>query len=263
MNKDNFLICLAGLPASGKSTFASALKIRFEREILDSKIKIIDPDIIRDSITNGVFDPKKEMIVREQKLKEILDLIAKGYNVIVDDLNYYTSMRHKLKVICDNMGASFFIIYISTPIEICLNWNEKRGQPIPNKIIKDITTKFDYFDKYNWDKPIITIDMSIIKNLETLVDTLVDQIINNIKPSIKQNKKPFKEEESKINYQQKLDKITRDIVGEIIRNSKFHENSKRISKCRKSFVKQHSKSKTDLTKIPDLFKRKIKEILNQ
>ena len=40
--------------------------------------------------------------------------------------------------VADDSKIKFFIVYISTPFDICLKWNKLRGKPIPNKIIKKI-----------------------------------------------------------------------------------------------------------------------------
>ena len=98
----NFLIILTGLPASGKTTFARMLKKGLEKKINSHKIKIIDPDEIRTSLSYGKFDPTKEQIVREKNLAKVEKSLKEGYIVISDDLNYYTSMRHDLKNISDD-----------------------------------------------------------------------------------------------------------------------------------------------------------------
>ncbi|MFX0037572.1 MAG: adenylyl-sulfate kinase, partial [Candidatus Hermodarchaeota archaeon] len=51
MNKNNLLICLTGLPASGKTTFANCLKDALEKKFIDLIVKIIDPDLIRKNLT--------------------------------------------------------------------------------------------------------------------------------------------------------------------------------------------------------------------
>ena len=67
----NYLICLVGLPASGKSTFAQKFKEIIEQKSDDNSVIIIDPDIIRESITPGDFNHKKEKSVRKKNLKSI------------------------------------------------------------------------------------------------------------------------------------------------------------------------------------------------
>jgi len=160
--KDNFLICLVGLPASGKTTFAYQLKETIEKLIENFDVIIIDPDKIRNQLSPKKFDYRKEQIVRERNFKAIYASLQDKNIVISDDLNYYSSMRHDLKEIADKLEVKFFIIHITTPLKTCLNWNKKRGKPIPNKVIKKVYNKFDKFDKYNWDYPIIEYDPSVI-----------------------------------------------------------------------------------------------------
>ncbi|MFX1377061.1 MAG: hypothetical protein ACFFA0_14745, partial [Promethearchaeota archaeon] len=200
------------------------------------KVSIIDPDILRQLLTYNKFDYKLEPKVREKYLSDIRKELKKGYIVISDDLNYYTSMRHKLKKIAEDFESHFFIIYISTPIEICLEWNKERGKPIPNKIIKKIYSKFDNFDKYNWDFPEATYDMSQIQDLKKEIEVLVDRL--KIKVS-KSERVSEKEEKGKklINLNnEKLDKLTRDYVGILLQNSKFLPVKKTIIKARKLFI---------------------------
>ena len=75
MNRDNYLLCFAGLPASGKTTFASIIKESIERHQPQFKVKIIDPDIIRNSINSGKFDPVRNNMFDKiiwMKLKMLL-----------------------------------------------------------------------------------------------------------------------------------------------------------------------------------------------
>ena len=77
LKTDNFLICLTGLPASGKTTFAKTLKIVLEDRFESYKVDIIDPDKIRDSLSSGEFDYSKEQLVRKENLKDIRDALKK------------------------------------------------------------------------------------------------------------------------------------------------------------------------------------------
>ena len=52
----NFLVCLTGLPASGKTTFANKLKILLEQKFNFFRVKIIDPDKIRENLSPNKFD---------------------------------------------------------------------------------------------------------------------------------------------------------------------------------------------------------------
>ncbi len=237
MLKPNFLICLVGLPASGKTTFAKKLKKFLEQNREYPKVKIIDPDIIRNALTPDQFDYQQEQLVRKYNLDEVKKGLKEGYIVISDDLNYYSSMRHDLKLISEEYDLSFFIIHISTPLEICLKWNEKRGGLLPESVIKSIARKFDIFDKYKWDYPMASINLSEVKSLTEVFEELMSQIIYKIEDSYKRENEGDKLHPSSELYNEMLDKQTRTIVGEILKNSEFNLLKNQILKYRKLYIK--------------------------
>ena len=258
----NFLICLTGLPASGKTTFAKSLKLILEKRLTDLSVQIIDPDIIRYTIAPNKFDYNLEPIVRERNLAEISAELSKGKVVISDDLNYYSSMRHDLKILAENFNINFFIIYISTPFETCLKWNKKRGKPIPNEIIGKIYEKFDDFGKYKWDYPVLKIDVSRIKDLNNEIEDFLDELIQKLSVSQKilQREKSFKNSLKRDN--QNLDKITRIYVGKLLRNPKLMSLKKKIIKTRKMFVKLHKNKALKDLDIATTFKKYLEENLS-
>ncbi len=144
---------MCGLPASGKSKVANILDEQLCSKGY-SKVKIIDLDEIRDLNYNEEFTPEHEEIVRKIALDQTGQYLDDKFIVIVDDINYYNSMRRDFKHLADERKAPYIIIYISTPLEICLQWNEKRENPLNVSIIKKISERFDIpGSKYEWDKP--------------------------------------------------------------------------------------------------------------
>ena len=69
--KQNFLVCLTGLPASGKSTFA----FRLRKEILKFQNRFdvvnIDTDEIRKKLYKSEFHHENEINVRKKNLELI------------------------------------------------------------------------------------------------------------------------------------------------------------------------------------------------
>jgi O-phosphoseryl-tRNA(Sec) kinase len=179
-NKSNFLIILVGLPASGKTTFAFKLKKKLESDF-QNNVKIIDPDIIRDKAFPNRFDFKNEPKIREKNIKSVRKHLVEGQIVISDDLNYYSSMRHDLKLIADSLNIKFYIIHISTPLKLCIKRNKERGKSIPNKVIKNIYNKFDNFDKYKWDTPFETFDITQTLDEIQFIEILSSKIALNLK----------------------------------------------------------------------------------
>ncbi len=262
MANQNFLICLVGLPASGKSNFANKLKIALEKKFENLNIKIIDPDIIRYSLTPDKFDHEKEQIIRNENLRVIWNELKKGNIVISDDLNYYTSMRHELKDVAESLNLFLFIIYISTPIEICLKWNEKRGEPIPNTVIYKINERFDKFYKYKWDIPDVMYDLSHITDLNQIIKDTLTKIQEKRDFIISKPKKvEINNIVSNINNES-LDRITRLYVNTLLRDSTYIPLKKKIIKLRKDYVKENKNKALRESEILKKFKNFLEKNLS-
>lgn len=259
---NNFLICLTGLPASGKSTFALKIKEVLEERFESHKVVIIDPDKIRDSLSSGEFDYSKEQLVRKENLKDIKDALRKNKIVISDDINYYTSMRRDLRAITNRLKLRFFIVYISTPIEKCREWNERRGMTIPSEVIEDINKKFDIFDNYSWDSPLVQIDMSLIKDVKNEAEKVLDCILREIEIERKRvESKSVVSDEIRI-YKERLDKISRELVGDLLKNPEYSSLKKKIIGNRKVFINSHSNHLLDDSEIVKAFKEHYLVVLN-
>ena len=262
MVSKNFLICLVGLPASGKTTFAKKFKEFFEQKLDIFKLKIIDPDKIRNKLAPDEFNYKQEQLVRKYNLDQIEKCLEEGYIVISDDLNYYSSMRHDLKHIAEGLNLSFFIIHISTPLEICLKWNEKRGKVIPDSVIKKIAHKFDIFDKYKWDFPIATINLSEVKRFNEIFENLINKITHEIENLYVWEKEGKNSKHSSNLYNEMLDNITRNMVSEILKNPEFNPLKNQILKYRKLFVKTKRNKPLNESLISRTFKEYLEMNLN-
>jgi len=262
LEKKNFLVCLVGLPASGKSTFAYQLKELLESKSNIFKVKIIDPDKIREDVVPGEFNHGKEQIVRRKNLESVKKALEAGFIAISDDLNYYTSMRHDLKNIADKLGLKCFIIHISTPLETCIKWNKNRGKMIPTRVVISIAKKFDDFGKYNWDVPLANYDLSQLKDLNEPIEKLINIIIRNLKISEDLAKiNEFIKLSSNINNE-KLDKITRNIVGDLIRNPNYRLLKNKIIKYRKIYVKKNLNTDLIESEIIKTFKEYLEKSIN-
>lgn len=261
MNTKNFLICLVGLPASGKSTFANLLKTELKRKYSYLEVIIIDPDLIRQNLTSNKFEHNKEYLVRNRNLEIIRRELKQGNVVISDDLNYYVSMRHDLKQIADDLHLGLFIVHITTPIEICIEWNKKRGKPIPNEVIRKINNKFDMFNKYKWDVPIATYNLSEISDLSIIIKDflgILETQMNSRKLIVR------KESTKSITnlYNENLDKITRIYVGKVVLNPDFKTHKNKIFKLRKAYIKRNKNKWLSESEILKGFKIYLEKNLN-
>ena len=261
MPKRNYLIILCGLPASGKSTFARKFKSILENVRGQAIVSIVDPDKIRKNLYSGNFNHKKESIVRKRNLKNIRKALKSGFIVISDDLNYYTSMRHDLKEVAKKVDSSFYIIHISTPMSQCIIWNEKRGKPIPNNVVRNINQKFDLFDTYSWDKPIISIDLSEITNLEEKIKNILKIIEQDIKLTSEQYKKSVLKKPMN-RYKERLDQVTRKIVNQYASDLKQSPLIPQIIRLRKVFIKENLNNEMSNLDITNQFKLFLKTQIN-
>ncbi|MHA1804536.1 MAG: AAA family ATPase [Promethearchaeota archaeon] len=255
----NFLICLTGLPASGKSFFAKKLKEDLTCQQSNVSVKIIDPDLIRAAIQEEGFDPRKEKLVRKKNLELIRKYLKEGHVVISDDLNYYTSMRHDLKQIADDLKIKFIILHISTPVQTCVKWNEKRGRPIPDHLIHDIANKFDKFGKYQWDQPFQVLDLSTITDIDAFMRSFIPKLVEKVHE--------IREIEgistlSSHSAHEKLDQKTRLLVGSILKQEKYKSHKNAILDFRKRFLKQYLDVPLEDFELEKEFKKQLHEFLN-
>lgn len=245
-----FLVILCGLPASGKSKFAKSLKNLIEskiqtnkshisqdsttnsfilnkdnKEILQSKVGILDTDIIRNTLFGDNFEPSKENTVRKTALDHIRKMLEEKMIVISDDINYFESMRHEYVTLSETLKCPYFIVYISTPLEVCIKWNNLRKNPLKKDIIIKISDKFDKpGTKYQWDSPLIEIDLSKIE-INKAVEMLYEKIVKSLKTlstekkkniGIKKKKisfKPVKMENEGLLIQTDVDSLTRKFLS--------------------------------------------------
>ncbi|ADG13670.1 L-seryl-tRNA(Sec) kinase [Methanocaldococcus infernus ME] len=215
------LIILTGLPAVGKTTFAKNLAKELSNYDVD--VIVLGSDLIRESFPR--WKEEYEEFIRVSTLK-LIEMAIKKYWVIVDDTNYYNSMRRDLIKICPD---NYAIIYLKAPIEEILKRNEERGKKVPDKVIKEMSLKFDEpGKKYSWDKPFLVVDTTKEINYKEIVKSLL---------LYSKDKKEEKKERSKVSKKDEIDKRTRKIVGEIIKRGLEKERIKELLQLRKEFIK--------------------------
>ena len=130
------------------------------------------------------------------------------------------------------------------------------------RVVISISKKFDDFGKYNWDIPLANYDLSQLKDLNEPIEKLINIIIRNLKISEDLAKiNEFIKLSSNINNE-KLDKITRNIVGDLIRNPNYHLLKNKIIKYRKISVKKNLNTDLIESEIIKTFKEYLEKSLN-
>jgi tRNA uridine 5-carbamoylmethylation protein Kti12 len=168
-------------------------------------------------------------------------------------------MRHDLKSIADDLGTNFYIIHISTPLELCLKRNENRGKPIPNTVIQKIHNKFDNFKKYRWDYPLKTYNSTQSSDPVKFTEDLINQIADDL------NKNKYKTTVRKSLHSsnlEALDLITRKYVGRLLNVPQNRSHKDDILKYRRFYIKKKTKNLSDAKELLEDFKRYLAKNLN-
>lgn len=131
------LICLVGLPASGKTTFAHNFKARYKRRY---NVDIISFDIEISQDCNISWKDKRSAVHCSVILliQKYLTSSDKQTLIVLDDNMFYKSMRYEYFQLARKYSLGFCEIYLSSPLEMCLKLNRQRAtnQVKENTIIK-------------------------------------------------------------------------------------------------------------------------------
>ncbi|MEM3649188.1 MAG: AAA family ATPase [Candidatus Jordarchaeaceae archaeon] len=251
------LIIFCGIPSIGKTLIARRLAIELEKSGYPTVV--LGSDDIRRLVPAHVekFNPEREEFIRETTLHMVDYFLSTGKTVISDDTNYYNAMRRDLIKIAQKNKTDYAIVYIHAPLELALEWNRERGEPIPAEVVNRIHGRFDVpGKKYKWDQPIVSIDRS----KESLEDS-VKIILQKLKEG-----KPQKSGEPKVLYRagksEEIDRLTRRITGKILEKKGDSSLARRISSLRKGFVREAVEKNLTLKQAEKEFLKKVKSVIN-
>lgn len=250
------LVILTGLPGAGKSTFSKNLAKTLSKNNID--VIILGSDLIRESFP--VWKEKYEDFIRKTTYN-LIDTALKDYWVIVDDTNYYNSMRRDLINIAKKYNKNYAIIYLKAPLDVLIKRNIERGEKIPNEVIKRMYEKFDEpGKKYNWDRPFLTVDTTEDIDFNDIAKKLIDRSKEIPKYYIEEeNKKEIKNNKD-YNILDKIDKETRKIISEYIKSKKLNKDEvKEVIKLRKKFLKDLKGKEVDINTVIEEFKNMLDE----
>ncbi len=248
---NQFILALCGLPASGKSTLADAIKAA-----LDHEVEIVRTDEWRDDAYYTDWKPEKERPVRQKALARVRELVAGGASVIHDDTNYYTSMRHELFKIAIEYSCGFAIVHVATPITVALEWNKAReNSMVPDSVIHDIFERFDTpGSTYLWDTEDIEVSLEI-QNIDDILPEIL-KILENIKPV----KTPEPRQVTETEFT-RLDTATRLTVSLFLQEYPEYRGNKEVSIIRRGFLKKASERNIPPKDVHDLLWIELSHLL--
>jgi sulfate adenylyltransferase len=113
-----FTIWVTGLPASGKSTLASALRDRLER-LIERPVTILDGDIVRQSLSVALGYSRADRDTLVRKVAERAAEVTKAGGIaLCAVIAPYDITRREARAVVEAEGP-FVLVYVSTPLEAC------------------------------------------------------------------------------------------------------------------------------------------------
>ncbi|MFX1367405.1 MAG: AAA family ATPase [Promethearchaeota archaeon] len=223
-----FILALCGIPASGKTVLAKAIKASFPSS---RPLEIISTDDWRDDEFHFNFTPELENSVRKAALEKTWILVEKGVSIIHDDTNYYTSMRHELYEIALQYNCGFAVVYVSTPLSDAIRINESRDRPIPVEVLERINERLDIPGaKYAWDRPISSVNLLETTPIEAAKDIVLK--LKGLQPA-RREKSSFE-----LGLDERLDVTTRRIVNQFLRENPYFRGDPQVSRLRKEILRR-------------------------
>lgn len=217
------LVIFSGFPSSGKSTWANKLA-----KELEDKIKTLKPNeegynmkvILHSDDSLGIKremyrDSNNEKSARAIQMSAIKRDISKNNIVILDSMSYNKGFRYQLFCECKSSFTTNCLIQIICPINKCfeLNLNKFKNEDKWNEdLLKQMINRFEEPDgNKRWDSPLISISFD---DNELPLNEIWRILILNKKP--KPNLATILKPSVGSNYLQQLDRLTNQVINEII-----------------------------------------------
>ena len=142
------VLILKGLPASGKSTYAKEL-------VAQGGWKRVNKDDLRALLDNSKWSRANEKFVLKTRDFIIIQSLADGFNVIVDDTNldpkHEETIRNLIKEQHYMKNIQIEVRYFDTSFEECIKRDTSRPSPVGKDVIMQM------YNRYLKPEPIIYI----------------------------------------------------------------------------------------------------------
>jgi selenocysteine-specific elongation factor len=233
-----YLLILCGLPSSGKTTISKNVASLLEDKHGTSTM-VVSSDDFRDmlSYSSKGFKPERETSVKTLYEAAIASGLEQGFLVISDDLNYYKSMRSDLRHIATRLNSDYDIVFVDTPVEQALKWNQERGSPIPSSLIEEINQKLDPpKGDYQWDTPLVVVNPSK-QSSEEIANNIITAVLKRLENPKRSKPKKVVEDEKSLRARG-IERETRKSMMEIMTRYKNPDLGISLSNIRKEVVKK-------------------------
>lgn len=145
MIRNDDIVCMVGIPASGKSRYTDALK-----DTRDAESLCLD-DYFYDSQGVYSWNPEADSMAWVRMLKKLEETIQKQAKVdptpiVVDDIFLYLDRREQVIQMAMRHARPAVCVYLNTPLEVAIERNEARSpdRRIPEDVVRMMHKKMAY-----------------------------------------------------------------------------------------------------------------------
>lgn len=109
------VVWMTGLPSSGKSTIAEALRKKLHAR--GERVEILDGDVVRENLSKGLGFSKEDRDINIRRIGFVAHLLARnGVKVISAAISPYREVRNEVRALA---AGNFVEVYVSTSLEEC------------------------------------------------------------------------------------------------------------------------------------------------
>lgn len=139
-DKSGLCIYLIGLSGAGKTTISKALQQRLLERFDKDDITVIDGDVIREHLGQGLGFSKKDRSINVRRIGYIAGLIVRaGGIVICANIAPYDEDRLYNRKLIENVNGKYIEVYVNTSLEKC---EERDVKGLYKKARKGIIQQF-------------------------------------------------------------------------------------------------------------------------
>ncbi len=166
-------VWFTGLSGSGKTTLANKLAEQFKN--LNIPFYIIDGDNIRQTLNQDLGFSKEDRLENNRRIAHLAKILIESNIIpIVSTISPNKESRQYARELIGNENLS--LVYLSTPLEVCIKRDPKQLYKDKNKKIKNITGLHTNYDVPT--NPDITIDTSKVSKSKAVNKILEELNIN-------------------------------------------------------------------------------------